>query len=191
MVCQTGGAARGRRFGLDGRLGRGSGLFAWHPVPSPTLAPVRVAIRFNTSNISHICHRIKCRPAGLGDAAATTDAGFPARAISGGAYGALPRRCWYAVFILSTKPGGGGGTYLSAQGTTPGVYPATPPWTLGRKVGSHPTTPPWTFAGNEGGGGVTLRVPPWGGTPGGVPCKVGLSTLNWLLLSSRSATCRS
>ena len=31
-------------------------------------------------------------------------------------------------------------------------YPATPPWTLGRKVGSHPTTPPWTFAGNVGGG---------------------------------------
>ena len=47
MVCQTGGAARGRRFGLDGRLGRGSGLFAWHPVPSPTLTPVRVAIRFD------------------------------------------------------------------------------------------------------------------------------------------------
>jgi hypothetical protein len=59
----TGGAARGRRFGLDGRLGRGSGLFACHPVPSPTHAPVRVAIRFNTSNFSHICHRIKCRPA--------------------------------------------------------------------------------------------------------------------------------
>ena len=51
------------------------------------------------------------------------------------------------------RPSGGGGTYLSAQGTTPGVYPATPPWTLGRKVGSHPTTPPWTFAGNVGGGG--------------------------------------
>ena len=80
------------------------------------------------------------------------------------------------------RPSGGGGTYLSAQGTTPGVYPATPPWTLGRKVGSHPTTPPWTFAGNVGGGGGTLRVPPWGGTPGGVPCKVGLSTLKWLLL---------
>ena len=28
-----------------------------------------------------------------------------------------------------------------------------------------------------------MRVPPWGGTPGGVPCQVGLSTLNWLLLS--------
>ena len=64
-------------------------------------------------------------------------------------------------------------------------YPATPPWTLGRKVGSHPTTPPWTFAGNVGGGGGTLRVPPWGGTPGGVPCKVGLSTLKWLLLQER------
>ena len=37
------------------------------------------------------------------------------------------------------------------QGTTPGAYPATPPWTLGRKVGSHPTTPPGTFAGNVGG----------------------------------------
>ena len=30
--------------------------------------------------------------------------------------------------------------------------------------------------------GRTLRVPPWGGTPRGVPCKVGLSTLKWLLL---------
>ena len=42
-------------------------------------------------------------------------------------------------------------------------YPATPPWTLGRKVGSHPTTPPWTFAGNVGGGRGTLGPKVGGG----------------------------
>ena len=46
-------------------------------------------------------------------------------------------------------------------------YPATPPWTLGRKVGSDPTTPPWTFAGNVGGGGGDLGTQGGGGGP---PC---------------------
>ena len=50
------------------------------------------------------------------------------------------------------------------------------------KVGWSGGTPPSGRGSKVGWQGRTLRVPPWGGTPGGVPCKVGLSTLKWLLL---------
>ena len=53
------------------------------------------------------------------------------------------------------------------------------------KVGWSGRTPPSGRGSKVGWQGRTLRVPPWGGTPGGVPCKVGLSTLNWLLLLAR------
>jgi hypothetical protein len=71
--------------------------------------------------------------------------------------------------------------------------PSPPPWVprsppphlrcrRRSKVGWSGGTPPSGRGSKVGWQGRTLRVLPWGGTPGGVPCKVGLSTLKWLLL---------
>ena len=69
----------------------------------------------------------------------------------------------------------------------PKVHLTTPPWTLGRREGPPPTTTiPWTFAAKVGGGGGTLRVPPWQGTLARYLGKVGPCILiAFIIISNR------